>query len=358
MPDTDISDLNLTSGTTPGTSPTELPIRGEKRIIPSPVSPSALAGQVEGALGSYYTGFQGQGRTGLVQQSDFYIKAAALGLRDFITIKMANRGTGASGQQSGNYAIYRFLINPDQVRVSRSTIDGQAMARGGWQVGVWGEDSLQINLSGKTAGQYWSFGLTDSQQAFTESYRNLEQLQVVFENNGYFFEGETAGTGPLAANFTRRSIKMHADVQLSLGNFIWSGMFESFTMSQTADEPMLASFELTFIAWKERFGANSPYQNTIPALPQLGHSYDAFAATTANPSSGSVNNPASSLPPTQATPSTTVPLLPQAAASTSLPTFNGNGPLAPSPTTVDSVPTSSLLSPFSSQTSDFINGVM
>jgi hypothetical protein len=201
--------------------------------------------------------------------------------------------------------VYRFLINPAQVAISRTTLDGQAMTRAGWQIGVWGEDSVNVNLSGKTAGQYFAFGITDKYQQFSESYRNLEQLQMVFENNGYWFEGEQVAEGPLAADFARRRIKMHADVELIVGNFDWFGMFDTLTITQNADEPWLASFNIQFVAWIERFRSGSPYQNQLSSGVQRGHSYAAWLSSTASSSQGIPANaatPAQYLPPTQPEP--------------------------------------------------------
>jgi hypothetical protein len=99
---------------------------------------------------------------------------------------------------------------------------------------------------------------------------------MVFENNGYFFEGEAAGQGPLAADFTRRRIQMHQDVELIVGNFIWSGMFDSMTITDSADHPYNYSFSLVFTAWKERFRSGAPYNDTLHNDIQRGHSYSAY----------------------------------------------------------------------------------
>jgi hypothetical protein len=224
------------------------------------------------------------------------------------------------------------------VQIGRTTLDAQAFARAGWQFGVWGEDAVSITLNGKTAGQYWAFGLTDRYQQYSQSYRNLEQLQVVFENNGYWFEGEQVAEGPLAADFARRRIKMHQDVELTVGNFIWYGMFESLEISQSADNPFLADFNLSFVAWKERFRQSSPYQNQIKNDVQRGNSYSAYALTQPNP-----QNTLSTA--AQVPSSTPVGLIPQAT-----PNVNKNTPSvvvagdavnqpSTSPTATDYVPT-------------------
>jgi hypothetical protein len=295
----DISDVKAPSAIG---SPKTLPIRGEKRILPITVNPDSLSNTFEqewsksGLKSPQDKGYAPTGRTQLVQYDDFYVAAAMKPYVDYVTVRILNRGQDANGNPDPTTsASYRFLINPSQVQVSRSTLDAQAFARSGWQFGVWGEDSVSITLDGKTAGQYWAFGITDKYQPFSESYRNLEQLQVVFENNGYWFEGEqAAGEGPLATDFARRRIKMHQDVELTVGNFIWYGMFEQLEISQNADEPFLMSFNLQFIAWKERFRSSSPYGNQILNSTQRGNAYGAYSATQTTPSNVS---PTTAIPP-------------------------------------------------------------
>jgi hypothetical protein len=271
-----VSDVRPDAGTQGNVSPQQLPIRGEKRIIPSPVAPSDASIEFETA---YLASGQQPPFSPLVTDDDFNITATLSPFVDYVLVRLFNRGLGGNGQSDGLPAVYRFLINPSQVVVNRTTLDGQAFARSGWQIGVWGEDSLNISLTGKTAGQYFSFGLTDRYQPFTESYRNLEQLQVVFENNGYWFEGEKAAEGPLGADFSRRIIKMHSDVELIVGNFMWYGMFESLTISQDAQTPFLMNFQINFIAWKERFRQGSPYKDTIHNDVKRGHDYGTWQST-------------------------------------------------------------------------------
>jgi hypothetical protein len=348
----DISDTRPDAGNSPELSPTQLPIRGEKRIIPSPVSAATLSGTLGAAYlasgklpPSIKPGYVhgAGGRTQLVEPSDFLTAAALEPFVDYVIIRLQHRGINAAKQSDGSDATFRFLINPAQVAISRTTLDGQVMTRAGWQIGVWGEDVVQVTLSGKTAGQYFAFGITDKYQQFTESYRNLEQLQMVFENNGYFFEGEVAAEGPLAADFARRRIKMQEDVELIVGNFMWYGMFDTLTITQSADEPWLASFNIVFTAWIERYRPSSPYQQQIRSGLQRGHSYSAWASSTINNSHGvpsNANTPANNLPPTQpaptVVPNTTAPAVTQAQADMKL-------PQGVDPTSVDSSPMQNVL---------------
>jgi hypothetical protein len=303
----DISDVqNQITAATPSGSVKTLPIRGEKRILPVPINPDAMSNQFEqdydasGQESPEDLGYANTGRTKLVEYDDFYVHASLKPFTDFVTIRILNRGQSASGNPDPTTnATYRFLINPATVQIGRSTLDAQAFARSGWQFGVWGEDMVSITLAGKTAGQYWAFGLTDQYQVYTQSFRNLEQLQVVFENNGYWFEGEQVAEGPLAADFARRRIKMQQDVELTVGNFIWYGMFESLEITESAENPFTADFSLSFIAWKERFRPSSPYQNQILNSTQRGNSYGAYALTQTNAATVSGVAPTAQQPPSQ-----------------------------------------------------------
>jgi hypothetical protein len=367
----DLSDIRPDSGISANVSPTQLPIRGEKRIIPAPVSPSDLNTAFEEAwIGSgspppSVTGYANPSdRQQLVEQSDFNVTAAMSPYVDYITIRLYNRGLGGNGNPDGNAAVYRFLINPSQVSIQRTTLDGQAFARSGWQIGVWGEDSIQINLNGKTAGQYFSFGLTDAYQPYTESYRNLEQLQVVFENNGYWFEGEQAAEGPLAADFSRRIIKMHADVELNVGNFKWYGMFDSLTLSQSADEPFLMTFQISFIAWKERFRKESPYKDLIHNDIKRGADYGSWqsASTQTQKATQQLGGAQSVTLPPVSTPGATDAGGPQASATPAAPavTVAQQDQLLPQvdPTSVDSVPMGNVINSSSTTSTNFWNGVL
>lgn len=267
----DLSDIKVTTPEYSEVTPLQLPIRGEKRVVPSFVD-------IQGGMGGNAQ-IQSKLLTNpnQVNFEDFVTSAALTPFVDFIFIRIPHRGFTSQGKLDTNgSATFRFLINPATVQINRTTVDQQTLTRGGWQFGVWGEDVLSISLQGTTAGQYFAYGLTDQFHQFTESYRNLQQLLMVFENNGYFFEGEAAGQGPLAADFTRRRIKMHQDVELTVGNYIWSGMFDTMTITKSADHPFNYSFTLQFVAWKERFRSGSPYYQTVLNDSQLGHSYDSY----------------------------------------------------------------------------------
>lgn len=280
-----------------------LPTRGEKQLIPSPVS-------AQNASQIISTGFsQGQPTSistqlSVTQLQDAFDTTLALEpLTDFVTITVQNRGVDSQGNAApGMNAVYRFLINPSNISISHSTLDSESFARSGWQLGVWGDDFVRISLSGKTPGEYFALGTTDQFAEYTESFRSLIQLEDVFENNGYWFEGEQVNEGVLAAgsstssvpsNFTRRTIKMHQDVILAVKEFIWNGMFESLDWEQDANNPFLASFTLSFVAWTEAFRTDSPYLNALPNNVQRGNAYSVYQSLT-NPTQTVTPNAANS----------------------------------------------------------------
>jgi hypothetical protein len=265
---TDISDIRSAKN---GNDPMLLPVRGEKRVLPGYVGVGGVEKSLQEGLN---VGDDIEQANTVLDYNSFSTVAALEGFKDFIVIRVPHRGFDENGNTDPNLAAeYRFLINPATISVNRETIDSQAMTRAGWQFGVWGEGMVNIHLSGQTPGQYFALGLTDEFYYFTQSYRNLIELQTVFENNGYWFEGEEAASGPLATDYTRRRIKAHQDIELIVGNFIWSGMFDSMTVKQDAQSPFLSSYELSFVAWKERFRAGSPYPDTKHNEVQRGHSY-------------------------------------------------------------------------------------
>jgi hypothetical protein len=276
----DISDIQSKNAASTANTIVSLPIRGEKQIVPSPISSTQVTQDATTSFGSAGLTIP-QSISGPLSQSGagFTIEAATSTLTDYVMIRIQNRGLDATGTQPDptQPLVYRFLINPKTVNIAHATLDSQTLTRSGWQFGVWGEDLVNISMSGSTAGQYFFLGLTDAYAEFTESYRNLVQLQMSFENNGYWFEGESIGEGPLAANAARRRIKMQNDVELVVGDFIWYGCFETLQINQDAENPFLARFNLSFIAWKERFRGTSPYWNDIENNVQRGHSYSVYS---------------------------------------------------------------------------------
>jgi hypothetical protein len=307
----------------------QLPLRGEKRFAPFSVDVNSLNKTIGTPDNS-------------VESGDFLVTAAKKSFfSDYIKVRIPHRGVDSNGKSSTSLdAIYHFLINPATLNVTRQTVDAQAFTRGGWQFGVWGEDVVTISMTGQSAGQYFTLGLTDEFQPYAKSYRNLQQLVIFYENNGYWFEGEEANEGPLAPGFTRRRIKSHQDVELTVGNSVWSGMFDTLTVSQDATRPFVVNFTISFVAWKERFLTSSPYKNTIMNGVQRGHFYQVPPTTPPVPPSIPPTPVATSQPPSNVNSSSTAVQVAAAGNSNTLGNYGAG--------TLGDYETNPLITPFDS----------
>lgn len=195
---------------------------------------------------------------------------------DYIVIRVKGRRY-AAGSQGDKPLVFKFLINPNTISISRNMIDAQSMTRAGWQVGVWGDDAIDIRLEGVTAGQYFTLGLTNNWAEHSYSYRNFMEFVSLYENNGYWFEGEDIDNSTLANDATRRRIRYHSDIEMRVGNFVWSGCFTDLEFTEDADKPFQLSFSASFMAWKERFLEASPWNDSIHNNTYRGHSFEAQA---------------------------------------------------------------------------------
>ena len=200
-------------------------------------------------------------------------KTYAAGLTDYFTITLLGRGA------DGGDFVRKPLINPDSVSVSYDMRDAESNARGGYQVGAWGEIGT-VTLSGWTAGRYFAGRLIDEGYApYAAAYRDMQEMIAVYENNGNWFEGEeAAGSNVLPLDSSRKQIKLHANVHLKLGNFIWEGYFTQMKLDEDAQKPWNAKFTLTFQVLRESYVSTSPWRNSIAATVRFrGHAYELYA---------------------------------------------------------------------------------
>ena len=243
------------------------PTRGEKRFVPLPVDISTLAfvGR-EGSGDNYAASTVTRDLTSedFLQTRVRNSMAYAAGFTQYMGVRLQGRG------ENGSDLTYTFLVNPDTLNASRQTLDGEALTRSGLQTGIWG-DTLDITISGATAGQYFAGTLVDGHSEYSLSERNFQNLVSIYENNGSWFEGEGQ------ADVTRKQLSAHGDVTLFFGNFIWSGCFTELTVDDTADTPYYSKFSLGFMAWRERFRSDSPWRNSVRVDDYYGHAYEIYS---------------------------------------------------------------------------------
>ncbi len=270
---TDFSDVGLNGANL-------LPTRTQRVLVPTP----AVEVNARGQFIDQQAGLSDDMLRLAANQSPSAL-AELIEMQDYCTVRIEGRGLNTDGTPSPNLsAYYRFLVNPSAVRPQRQTVDAQALTHAGWAYGVWGEGFVEIGISGRTPGSYFHFGPTDKYREWTLSYRNVLQLQLFTDNNGFFYEDEQQ-TNPLASSYsgTRRRIKAQQDVEFKLGNFTWYGTFESFQLRQSADNPFTADFDIQFCAWREQSDSASPWNvSTLSSAPTyLGHDRAIFGGTSA-----------------------------------------------------------------------------
>ena len=243
-----------------------LPVRGETRLVPVPMLASSVAPAPQLTV-------SGEDDSSQVPTAYEAISFAKSTFTDYMTVSIPSRSSSKTDYYEPNFT-FRFLINPHTLSISHQTADSQSMTRGGWQFGIWGEELVELHMTGMTAGDYFQNGLTDQWEEYSLSYRNVAELMNVVMNNGYWFEGEEFNPAWNAPDYTRKRIKSHGDVVVSVGNFIWNGMFTNMTHTQSAENPFYSVFDIGFIAWKERFVSGSPWLSAIRNSVYRGHSQE------------------------------------------------------------------------------------
>lgn len=260
--------------------PLDLPVRQESSLYLRPVADKQIKAQPTGVTHTLTKGDFNQTRVSCGGSSTFtptnqdtldevgtqgyqtpsLITATNL-LTDYIVVQLQSRGDG----DDPGPLTYKFLINPNSVNVSRQTQDTEAFGRAGYLTGI-SNELIDVTLSGQTAGTYFAKNLVDGYREYSASYRSLQELQSVFENNGCWFEGETVNNDPRPCKGLRQQIRLQGDVILRFGNFIWRGAFTDLTVEQDAYHPYYSKFNLGFMVFKERFREDSSWRNSLETL--------------------------------------------------------------------------------------------
>jgi hypothetical protein len=300
---------------------TLLPQRPQHRFmgVPNETETIPFVGRKGGGDGGDYSPAE---LKGAVYASDFeqsLVKAAgqyAAGLTDYVYISLRDRGPNL-----GQDYRFKFLVNPENITVNHQTVDAESLTRSGPQVGLWG-DTTDITISGQSAGRYFAGSLVSIFAAYSKSYQNLTQLQMLYENNGYWFEGETAADPNLPQAYAVKQIQLQADIWLGFGNFLWGGCFRDFSIEENADNPFTSKFSFSFVVWKERYKKNSAWRNSIESDRYYGHAYELY------PTRKAADQP----PPAPFIPAGSLGASPLAPSLGSLPPAGGFTGLIPTPT--------------------------
>jgi len=137
---------------------------------------------------------------------------------------------------SDNAAIIPALvmdINPNELSISYSKIINRARTLEGFIEEHWGDDLNTISGNGKTAMFFGDRGLTVGQRRDTESFGNFLKLIQIYSNNGVDLNSES------------KSVKV-GRVRMQYDYKVYDGYFESLTITETAEDPFLLSYEFSF----------------------------------------------------------------------------------------------------------------
>lgn len=130
-----------------------------------------------------------------------------------------------------------LYINPNDFTRNHQRKVNSQFAGQGHITEHWGEEQKSLSASGRIGAAYTDkTGLTRYFRRNAASYQQLMHLYTMYRNNGYLYE---------TVDINR--IGLVGRVQLSYDSDIWVGHFDSFSMSEAADNPhtMEYSFEFT-----------------------------------------------------------------------------------------------------------------
>jgi hypothetical protein len=151
-----------------------------------------------------------------------------------------------------------FTVPPNDVALKMGKIifDGN-MTQQGYQVEHWGEALDQLSVSGQT-GAFYSVvgatglgGLNNQLRRGSRAYQELMALVGIYRNNGYIYHtlGGNAGQVNLPA----------ALVKIQMGQHIFIGRFDTFSISEEEGQPFSLTYQFTFTSFLTYlYGTDTP----------------------------------------------------------------------------------------------------
>jgi len=154
-----------------------------------------------------------------------------------------------------------MLVNPSDMSVSASKINNYRYTRGGWSIEQHGDNLDKIQASGKTGAFITSFtGLTNALRESSAAFQNLYSLFIYYKNNGkVLLEGFTptlnaiSETSSFGGSQALNRIKAVGEVQIEFGPVIYTGSFDSLTITDDANLPFQQVYSFEFTVRKTEF---------------------------------------------------------------------------------------------------------
>lgn len=101
-----------------------------------------------------------------------------------------------------------------------------------------GEEQDKLSASGKIGAYYTNkTGLSRNYRRNSHSYQQLMHLYIYYRNNGYLFETKDPSR-----------IALVGGIKISYDSEYWIGQFDSFSMSESADNPYSMDYSFEFTA--------------------------------------------------------------------------------------------------------------
>jgi len=168
-----------------------------------------------------------------------------------------------------------LLINPNNMNLTFAKKISSNFARGGYVVEEWGEEQDVIVCEGKIGGYFMKKssvskvsphalnGLNRYERSKSLSFKNLYKLLYIYRNNGAIFQNTVKDKKenkliqrsgypyinkrvPLVLENPKNRIDRLGDVFLGYDQTIYTGAFDSFSITEDANSPYTLSYKFQF----------------------------------------------------------------------------------------------------------------
>lgn len=135
--------------------------------------------------------------------------------------------------------VFYLHISPNTFGINYTDEIQRSQTLGGWVEWHWGQSLADISFNG-TSGVFLNVdtGLATAKRVETITYQKLRQLEDLYRNNGSIYD-------------SKGRIVYQGKIRMIFGGGIYDGFFESFNLSESADDPFNIRFDATFKVEKE-----------------------------------------------------------------------------------------------------------
>lgn len=159
----------------------------------------------------------------------------------------------------------RLLVNPEQfsVKCSKLVSDGN-WSRRGPILEFFGDEQDTISASGKVAGFYTlETGLTRAARQFSQSWRNLQSLYLLYKNNGGVYLPD-----PFDKTGVSKRLTYVGSVYIYYDGVLYIGSFSSFNLTENDSANFTAEYSFDFTV-RSAFILDQPPSGTsrAPGIP-------------------------------------------------------------------------------------------